>query len=281
MRISTDRSYLLLIILAFLASTQSCRSPQAGDEKLDGTLWAQTSPEYRMVAKQSYVLAGKNLELSLNQPDWTAAIEQEESFSNLPPAVILDVDETVLDNSAFQARLIKSNSEYSVDNWNAWVNEEKAGAIPGALEFVKTCKGLGVKVFYVTNRGAAVEEATRRNLELLGFPIDQDIDVVLTRNEKDNWGSDKTTRRAYLAKNYRVLLLLGDDLNDFVSEVRRQGSQDRLNTAMNYSEYWGTKWIVLPNPFYGSWEGSLYDFEYSLPRSQKLLRKMNKLRTLE
>lgn len=112
----------------------------------------QTAAEYRASAKQAYRLAELQLDVALRDPAWTAATEQTGDVSSLPPAVILDLDETVLDNSAFQARGVRDTSTYSEAAWNRWAEERKAGAIPGAIEFLTHAKSRGVAPFYVTNR---------------------------------------------------------------------------------------------------------------------------------
>jgi 5'-nucleotidase (lipoprotein e(P4) family) len=222
-------------------------------EGLNGVLWVQTSVEYQAVARQAYRQARMQLDFGLNDRRWTAATEQTSDPSALPPAVVLDLDETVLDNSAFQARLVVDQSTYSEETWVRWCEERKAGAVPGAVEFLKYAKDRGVKVFFITNRDHQVEAATRDNLTRLGIPHDTSEDTVLTRRERPEWSaSDKTPRRRAVAERYRVVLLVGDDLGDFI--INRGTVDERQERAAPYADYWGTKWITLPNPMYGSWE---------------------------
>ncbi|MEE9171217.1 MAG: HAD family acid phosphatase [bacterium] len=270
---------MTLGILSLSLVFSACSQNHHPHEKLDGTLWVQTSIEYRMAASQAYSLAKLRLDKGLADPAWTAALEQKGGLSQLPPAVILDIDETVLDNSGFEARLVEKDKSYDEDAWKEWALEAKALAVPGALEFVMVAQRKGVEVFFVTNRNHEVEDATRQNLIDLGFSIDGQHDVILTKNEREDWGSDKTTRRAYLAKKYRIVLLIGDDLNDFVSA--RVGPEQRAELAAQHGDLWGEKWIVLPNPMYGSWEGALYNFQYDLTDAQKQERKYRMLKTYE
>jgi acid phosphatase len=217
------------------------------------------------------------LDRALGDPSWTAALEQTGDFADLPPAVVLDVDETVLDNSFYEARLIMQGLEYTTDTWNEWCNEAAATPVPGALEFTRYAAGKGVKVFYVTNRRHVVEEATRRNLQELGFPLDSEEDTLQTRGEKRAWeGPDKRPRRRDIGSRYRILLLIGDNLGDFVSGAE-VSIAERNALAERYSDYWGTRWIVLPNPQYGSWEGALFEYEFGLTREEKLRRKIEAL----
>lgn len=177
--------FLLVLVsvigLSALSFAQE-KPPTAGVHPvLQGTLWMQTSPEYQMVTREIYSLARMKLDAALKDSAWTAATEQTGNFSGLPPAVILDVDETVLDNSGFEARLVKNNSYYNRQNWTAWVNEAKAEIVPGALDFIKYAAGKGVRIFYVTNRSHNIKEATRKNLAAQGFPVDENGDNLLTK----------------------------------------------------------------------------------------------------
>jgi acid phosphatase len=227
-------------------------------------------------------MARETLDLALRNKDWTAAQEQLKGYQHLPPAVILDVDRTVLDNTPFQGQLVKEGQAFTIELWEKWVSMAKALPVPGALGFVKYAESKKVEIFYVTNRTANLELATRNNLEKLGFPTKTEPDTLLMKKEK-GWGSDKSSRRRHVAKKYRILLLLGDDFNDFVSGVRGKGVslKDRTRLANQYKSHWGEKWIMLPNPVYGSWEAALYDFEYGLPHAEKLKRSYENLKTME
>jgi 5'-nucleotidase (lipoprotein e(P4) family) len=234
------------------ASQQACHT----HENLNAVLWMQTAVEYRAGALQAYRLAHLQLEAALDDPSWTAATEQAGDVSSLPPAVILDLDETVIDNSAFQARQVQDASPYSEDAWNRWAEERKAGAIPGAIEFLTYARSRGVTPFYVTNRDHKVEDATRDVLARLGVPVTVERDAVLMRHENGWDASDKSSRRESIATNYRVLLLIGDNFEDFVPGTRASVT-DRAALMQKYEAFWGRQWIVLPNPTYGSWEGAL------------------------
>lgn len=251
------------------------------NELLDGILWVQTSGEYEAVTTQVFRTAAARLEEALADPAWSALAEETPGpVVGLPPAIIVDLDETILDNSPFEARLVADNIDYSSDLWEEWVEKGSAQAIPGAQEFLDFAQSKGVEVFYVTNRDAKSEEATRRNLRLLGLPASQDRDTVLMNGEK-GWGSDKSSRRLTVAEDFRVLLLLGDDLNDFVSGAQADEPESRRQLARKYSDRWGRQWHVLPNPLYGSWEASLYGRDFGLPDKEKLRRKYLHLRPFE
>jgi acid phosphatase len=251
-------------------------------ETLNAVLWVQTSAEYDMSTEQAYRLAAIRLGEALEPENarWTAAVEQTGRYWDLPPAVVLDIDEAVLDNSSFAARLVRRRTAFDLEAWNTWVREEQALAVPGALAFVKLAHGRAVRIFYVTNRTHDVEDPTRRNLANLGFPVDADGGNILSKGERAGWRSDKRPRRAFVAERYRILLLVGDDLNDFVSGSEVP-PEKRVELARRFDEYWGVKWIVIPNPVYGRWEGSLHSDDRTLSPSQILQRKIEALETLE
>ena len=229
----------------------------AAHENLNAVLWLQTAIEFEASALQAYRLAQLQLDAALSDPSWTAALEQQADASKLPPAVIVDIDETVLDNSYYQARLIRDNAVFETPTWDAWVAEGRATAVPGAVEFSKYAASKGVVVFYVSNRTANLEEATRKNLLDLGFPLPASIDTVLVRGERPEWSaSAKGARRAFIATNYRIVMLIGDDLGDFVVDATGTPAE-RSARASAQSDWWGRRWIMIPNPTYGSWERAI------------------------
>jgi acid phosphatase len=202
-------------------------------------------------------MARLRLDEALGEPNWSAAPEQSGDYRNLPPAVILDIDETVLDNSPGQARQVMAGTGFVPAQWDAWVRQAKADAIPGAVEFCRYAAARNVAVFFITNREQEHEEATRANLARLGFPLHGAEDAVLSRSE-NGWGSEKAPRRRVIAARHRVLLLVGDDLGDFLPDIRTTVER-RHAAAAPFEEFWGRKWILLSNPSYGSWEQALLD----------------------
>lgn len=237
-------------------------------DDLDATLWMRTSVEYKANCVAAYDLAKIRLDEALADKSWTAATEQKNSYKDLPPAVIVDADETVLDNSAYEAWTVVHNTHYSGKTWDAFVKDEVSSSVPGALDFAKYAASKGVKVFYVTNRSEGQKDATKANLEKLGFPMGGNVDTVLTKDKAKGWGSNKGTRRAFIAKDYRILLLLGDNLGDFTDSFR--GSpEDRLPVYEKAAAHWGHDWIVIANPTYGSWEQAPFKGNYSLSPAER------------
>lgn len=191
------------------------------------TLWMQSSAEYRASAMQTYAIATQLLDTALREP------------SSRPRAVILDLDETVLDNSRFAARMIAAGKPFSFgSDWSAWVSESASDAVPGAREFLVYAKSRGVTPVYITNRTTDMESATRANLQRLGVPLAADTLLMRAMNGP----TDKTARRNDVASRYEVLFLLGDDVNDFTPRA-----------TLTEDAPWGTRWLMLPNPMYGSW----------------------------
>lgn len=239
----------------------------------------QSSVEYRATTIQAFVLARQRLDEGLHDESWTAAPMEQgaDDVTGLKLAVILDIDETVLDNSRHQAWLIKEGHGYEIESWNRWCREAIATDVAGALEFARYAKSKGVIVYYVSNRDHEVEQRTRDNLTALGFPVENDVDTVLTRNERPDWGSRKGTRRQAVADaGYRIILLIGDNMGDFLDDYK-DTPEKRLELFQAHNDMWATKWIVIPNPSYGSWESSLYNFEYNQSAREKYRHKLSYL----
>jgi 5'-nucleotidase (lipoprotein e(P4) family) len=238
-------------------------------DALLATLWMQRSVEFKGNALAIYALARVRLDQALADKKWTAApAEQTGDFASLPPAVILDLDETVLDNSRYQVWMMKSDQTFSTKTWNQFCADQISTAIPGALDFVKYAESKGVKVFYITNRDASTEKDTRENMAKLGFPLGGNVDTFLMQREKPEWGSAKGTRRAVVAKDYRVLLNLGDNFGDF--DDRYRGSEaDRLKAFDDNKDRWGREWLVIANPTYGSFDLAPFGFDFKKPREEQ------------
>ncbi len=244
---------------------------------LMATLFVQKSAEFYSNSVGIYNSAVDKLPELVRDKNFSAALEQTSEFSHKPPAVILDIDQTVLDNIAYQARLIENGQYYPI-GWDEWCMEEKALYIPGVERFLNEAINLGVEIFFVTNRTANLEEATRNNLEKLGFIFSKDIDQLLMKNEKPEWTSDKTSRRELIAKDYRIIMMIGDNYGDFVDlKINRSSTEKRNYSAANYENMWGHSWFMLANPTYGDWEGALIDHNYLQPRTRQLEMKLESL----
>ena len=231
------------------------------EQNIMSVLYQQTAAERLAGSLQTFRLAKQALDNALTDPSWSALPGQD--IQGKKPAIIVDVDETVLDNTAYEARMILDGTKYP-EGWVSWGKEEVATEVPGAKDFLNYAASKGVTIFYITNRVMELKEATQNNLTKLGIPWDQTKETILMRGE-NNWGSDKGSRRALVAQEYRVLLMAGDNLGDFVdAKDNNLSPQKRKAIVEEYADYWGEKWFMLQNIAYGDWEGALYDFNYLL-----------------
>ena len=263
---------LAATLLALTTSATLAQTPQ--HDLLNATLWMQRSVEYKANSLAVFALAKMRLDQALADKNWTGApVEQTGAYQDLPPALILDLDETLIDNSRFQAWMLMNDKVFTGPVWTQFVNSGVSEEIPGALDFLKYADSKGVKLFYVSNRTAEEEAGTRKNLERLGFPMGGNVDTFLMARKKPDWGSAKGTRRAFVAKDYRVLLMLGDNFSDF-TDAYRGSEADRLKVYEDNKARWGREWIMLANPAYGSFETAPFghDFKKSPDEQRKAKR---------
>ena len=256
--------FLLLITLSWEYSYASEKDKSFQEQSILSVLYVQTSTEFAANNIQTFNNASKALDMALKDKTWTAALEQKDNFVSKDPAIIIDVDETVLDNSSFQSRTILSGLSYP-NGWAKWVNESMATAVEGVYEFLHYANENDVKIFYVTNRLESLREPTIRNLKNLGLPFDDNLNSLIMREDENV--RDKTKRRKNIAEDYRIVLLLGDQLTDFISTKEAYVyHSDRKKLANKYSDMWGSKWFMITNPTYGRWELSIYD---EMPKSEE------------
>jgi len=264
-RISSRLGFLILLI-TFCASPVLAQASEPADKENEvlAILWQQSSGEHRALCYQAYALARMLLDRDLHN-----------HRIRMRRAMILDLDETVWDTSSYEAMNVKLKRAYP-EGWNEWMNQARATALPGALEFLNYANSRGVRVFYVTNRKTVAKEATEQNLKRLGFPAVND-ETVLMRD--DPAVESKTARRKAIGAKYHVVLLMGDDLNDFdeVFEKSKTIASRIEATDRNRSQF-GTHFIVLPNPMYGNWANSLYEYNFKLTEHQKAEKRRSLLK---
>lgn len=247
------------------------------DDSLNATVWFQTSVERDLVYRAIYRAAGVQLPAALADKTWDALPREDRSndVRTLPPAIIVDVDETVLDNSPSQVRQIREQRGYDDVNWDAWVNERKAKALPGAAEFLSAAARQGVTVYYISNRTADQAQASIDNLRATGLPLKDTsqflgLGTVVEGCEQE--GSEKSCRRQLVARRHRVLMQFGDQVGDFVQIVANTPDGRRAAIAP-YSDWIGQRWWALPNPLYGSWEPALFNNAWSQPAGERRAQK--------
>jgi len=223
---------------------------EPANRNLDASLYMQTAAEYRACCLQAYNLATFRLKEALAQ----------QNKGKL--AVVMDLDETAVDNSGFQAMQLRSGLAYDQRLWDAWEEQgfDKVGLVPGAKEFILEARKLGVAVVYISNRNEKFREQTKKALTRLGIAAESDSLLKLSTGT-----SDKTARRQEAERDYTVLLYVGDNLRDFdealrCSKIENETPQEleraikaRKDAVDKQAAIWGQKWIILPNPAYGEW----------------------------
>jgi len=259
------------------APAAAAAAPEAADatanDNLNAVLWMQRSQEYRAITEQTYRSAADHLDKALKEANWDALVPEERGndAKGLKPAVVLDVDETVLDNSPYQARLVRDGKEYDEVTWAQWVAEKKAKAIPGVVDFAKAANAKGVTLLYISNRAVHLKEATLANLRSEGLPVADDsvflgLGTVVKDCEQN--GSEKNCRRRLAGQKYRVLMQFGDQLGDFV-EVTANTNEARDALQQQYHDWFGERWWMLPNPSYGGYEPAQFNNDYSQSRQAR------------
>jgi acid phosphatase len=220
---------------------------------LDAILWMQTAGEYRACCLQTYRFALEKL------------IEKHRALprDGRTPAIIMDLDETVFDNSGYETWLFQQGTVYSDESWKRWERDhgDEVALVPGALDLIRWADGNGIRVVFVTNRFEENRDATTRTLRRLGIDT-RDIEQRLLMT---TGSSDKSSRRKQVFDRYRVLMLFGDNLRDFSEQFRaakvdatdtagqNRAIAERLKQVDDNRSHWGNDWIVLPNPAYGEW----------------------------
>lgn len=267
------------------ADTPAATATVPADDNLNAVLWMQRAAEYRATCETVYHAAADRLDAALKDPDWDALVpaERANAAKGLPPAVVLDVDETVLDNSPYQARLVRSGGEYDEVSWDGWVREEKAQPVPGVLDFAKAATARGITLIYISNRAEHLGPATLSNLRKAGLPVKDDsvflgLGTFVEGCEQE--GSEKLCRRQLAGRKYRVLMQFGDQLGDFAQIVANTpDARDALEAQ--YRGWFGQRWWALPNPSYGSWEPALFNNAWPDPRETRRASKREALNPAE
>ncbi|MEO6334351.1 MAG: 5'-nucleotidase, lipoprotein e(P4) family [Pyrinomonadaceae bacterium] len=245
---------------SFAQTSQPALAPSL-EYQLASVLYMQKSAEYRALCFQAFNVAHMRLDADLDKKNNKKLSKAERK---MPRAIVVDIDETVLDNSPAQARGIKTNSPYNSKDWYAWSNMRKAKAVPGSVEFLNYAVSKGVKIFYISNRDEQNEkQATLENLKSVGFRDISSDNVMLRTTE-----STKEGRRKLVSDRYRIVILVGDNLDDFSEVFEKKPIADRFAVTVQMRESWGRNFIVLPNAMYGTWENAIYEYQ-RLTEAQK------------
>jgi len=224
--------------------------PPRNEYMVMATLYQQKAAEYKALSYQTFNLA----ELMLDKDLADKHIDKHR-------VVIVDIDETVLDNSPYQGKSILENSAYP-KFWNEWCSLAKALPVPGAVTFLNYAKANGVGIYYVTNRDKSLRVPTLRNLASAGFPFADDAHLIMKTTE-----SSKESRRQAIAARNHIALLLGDNLADFSYLFDKQTPARRAALVDSLRYAFGPKFIMLPNAMYGDWEAAFYEYNWNQPDS--------------
>ncbi|QDJ13895.1 5'-nucleotidase, lipoprotein e(P4) family [Mergibacter septicus] len=248
-----------ILTLAMAIALTGCTANQKDADLIakEATLavnWVQQSGEYQALTYQAFNIAKQQF-------------KQAKVAKGKKIAVVADLDETLINNSAYAAWQVAKSQGFSPESWKKWVNAQEAIAIPGAVDFANYVNSNGGTMFYVSNRKEDGEKvSTIENLKKLGF-TGVNNHTVLLKTDK----SAKEARFAEIEKQgYQIVLFLGDNLNDFGNATYHKNNAERRDFVKQNAELFGKKYIILPNPVYGDWEGGLAPNYFKLNAKEKL-----------
>ncbi len=261
-------SVCLFILTFALSSCNFQRADKVQDNEnilknehlIMSALYQQKSAEYRALSYQAYNIAKLRLDEYLKIKN-----------DSLKSAVVVDIDETLLDNSPWEAKCILENINYP-EQWNEWCKLAKAKPLSGAVEFLNYAFSKNVDVFYISNRKENLKEATIQNLKAAGFPQVDKEHIFTMRNS-----GNKKERRALVTKNYYIVLLIGDNLNDFSEIFEKKPIEERFAITDSLKKEFGNRFIILPNAMYGEWENVIYNYN----RISEKEKALNRIKNLE
>lgn len=270
-RLTLSRTFALAVAVASLSACShgaSTCSTEQGNQPTDTTsltlggklftsAWIQRSAEYEALCLQAYNLATLRLEQAL-----------QEHKGGRPLAIITDIDETILDNTPNSVHQALKGEDYTDESWNEWCQRAEADTLRGSVEFFNLAAKAGVEVFYVSNRYEENRKGTLENLRKFGFPMADDAHLLLRTAET----GDKTARRNRVLEQYEVVMLLGDNLGDFDHLFDSSDEVVRRDAVTAFAQDFGKRFIVLPNPNYGTWEKAMNGGYPTLPVKDSILR---------
>jgi acid phosphatase len=257
-----------LIASVFVVACAGCAAaPEDHSPDRDlGLLWVKHAAEYTAVSTQVYKMAEQALPRFIEDTSWSALPGQSDA-AHLPTAIIIDVDETAVGHVDFQIEY-----ERPFANWklNSWSSATVATPIPGVQQFSKAAQDAGVTLFFLTNRPcqpiAGIDDPCPQKQTTLDdiseAGIETDANHVMLSGERPEWSREKLVRRELIARTHRIIMLIGDDISDFIPCVRKKPAApcteaataaSRQRAIELFRNYWGNGWYILPNPMHGSW----------------------------
>lgn len=222
-----------------ISTTQQPAPATASPAVPGGIRWFAAAAEQRAAYVQTYRFATATI----------SRLAQGRSAGSW--GVILDADETVIDNSPYEIQQARLGVPYDSVSWDAWVKRGAARALPGAVDFTSRVHALGGRVVIVTNRDQMYCDVTRENIIRVGVPADE----VLCRTDRVNGSKDprfdavRNGTAPSMLPPLDVLMWVGDNIQDFPHST--QAIRSAPDSAL---AGFGERYIVLPNPMYGSWE---------------------------
>ncbi len=258
--------YCIIVVVLFIFSCKSTKEiaikppamliqtlPQntSLNGKLFSSIFQQRAAEYRALCLQGYNIA-------------RFQIDSYTSVSEKPKAIITDIDETILDNSAYAVHQAYQGAEYTSPTWYEWTDKSAADTMPGAAAFLKYVASKNIQVFYITNREDKERAGTLKNLQRFGLPNADEIHLYTKMGT-----SSKEVRRQQVMDRYEVVLLMGDNLADLNVLFDKKTEEERKQNTDILAGEFGKKFIVFPNVNYGDWESSMYKYDYKLSQLQK------------
>ncbi|MDM1071706.1 5'-nucleotidase, lipoprotein e(P4) family [Empedobacter brevis] len=240
-----------------VATQEQQQKTAAHSLQVDGKIYAaffqQRAAEYQALSQQAYNVAKLRLD------------EAIANKGSKPLAIVTDIDETFLDNSYYAVEMAKQGKTWSQDSWANWTSKGVATPLAGSLEFFQYAASKGIQIFYITNRYEVERAGTLANLEKYNYPLQSPQNLILRSKE-----SSKEARRQNVAKDYDIVLLLGDSLTDFSTLFDNHKSEkERAAAVETLKAEFGKRFIVLPNVGYGDWESALFNYKYDLTQEQK------------
>lgn len=262
----TTHKFAVLISAAITLAGCAAQAPTFNPEKDYGHAWVTNSADYAAITRQVYAVATRDLERFVGDTSWSAMPGQADA-AGLPPAVILDVDETVINNAAFQVAFERPFTDRKLEMWD---RTHTANPVEGVVEFVAAAREAGVAVFFMTNRPCELydgeadpcpqKQTVIDGIRELGIPVEPEF--VMLALEQPDWTGEKLIRRQLIGRDYRVIQIIGDDFADFVACARHSYHAPCTEPATRasrradldkYNHYWGNGWYILPGPMHGSW----------------------------
>ena len=239
-------SVTVLLLITLMSISSCCNEHNEHNNKnhennlLMATFYNYYAAEYKALAYQAFNIGKLRLkEIRNNNPE------------NMKLAIVVDIDETILDNSPYEAKMMLNESGYSSESWIEWCNLENAQSVPGAVEFLNYADSMGFNIFYITNRKKKfVEKSTIENVRKMGFPQVIEDRFLLRDGERN-----KESRRQAVSENYEIVLLAGDNLGDLYEDSGIFSDREKLMESNK--DHFGSKFIVLPNAMYGEWVSSI------------------------